>query len=57
MAKANGKHIGRSSEVNHDNNKVKKAFEKDLSVSEIVSLTEISISSVKRYRKTVQYSA
>lgn len=58
LAKAKGKHIGRPSGVNQENyNKVKKALEKDLSVSEIVSLTEISISSVKRYKKAIQYSS
>lgn len=55
LAKAKGKHIGRPSGVNQENyNKVKKALEKDLSVSEIVSLTGISISSVKRYKKEIQ---
>ena len=55
LAKAKGKHIGRPSGVNQENyNKVKKALEKDLSVSEIVNLTGISISSVKRYKKEIQ---
>lgn len=55
LAKAKGKHIGRPSGVNQENyNKVKKALEKDLSVSEIVSLTEICISSVKRYKKAIE---
>ncbi len=55
MAKAKGKHIGRPSGVNQENyHKVKKALEKDLSVSEIVNLTGISISSVKRYKKEIQ---
>lgn len=54
LAKANGKHIGRPSGVNEDNfQKVKKALDKGLSVSEIVQLTGISHSSVKRYRKTI----
>lgn len=54
LAKAKGKHIGRPSGVNEGNFlKVKRGFEKGLSVSEIVSLTGISISSVKRYRKKI----
>lgn len=54
LAKANGKHIGRPSGVNEDYfQKVKKALDKGLSVSEIVQLTGISLSSVKRYRKTL----
>ncbi|MBE9461937.1 recombinase family protein [Dyadobacter subterraneus] len=52
LAKAKGKHIGRPSGVNDVNfQKVKKGFEKGLSVTEIVNLTGVSISSVKRYRK------
>lgn len=52
LARAKGKHIGRPSGVNQENYlKVKKALEKGLSVSEIVDLTGISMSSVKRYRK------
>jgi DNA invertase Pin-like site-specific DNA recombinase len=55
LAAAKGKHIGRPKGINHDNfEKVKKAFERELSVSETVSLTGISISSVKRYRKLIQ---
>jgi len=54
LAKARGKHVGRPSGVNEINFlKVKRGFEKGLSVSEIVSLTGISISSVKRYRKNL----
>lgn len=54
LAKAKGKHIGRPTGLNEENyQKVKKAIEKDLSVSEIVSLTGISLSSVKRYRKLI----
>ncbi len=55
LAAAKGKHMGRPKGINHDNfEKVKKAFERGLSVSETVSLTGISISSVKRYRKLIQ---
>lgn len=54
LAKAKGKHIGRPSGVNQENyTKVKKAMEKGLSVAEIVQLTGISISSVKRYKKVM----
>lgn len=54
LAKAKGKHIGRPQGINKENfAKVKKAFERGLSVSEIVNLTGISISSVKRYRKLI----
>ncbi|MPR36697.1 recombinase family protein [Salmonirosea aquatica] len=57
LAKAKGKHIGRPGGVNEGNFlKVKRGFEKGLSVSEIVSLTGISISSVKRYRKQLNNS-
>ena len=52
LAKANGKHVGRRAGVNQENySKVRKAVEKGLSVNEIVNLTGISLSSVKRYRK------
>lgn len=55
LAAANGKHMGRPKGINQYNfEKVKKAFEKGLSVSETVRLTGISISSVKRYRKQIQ---
>ncbi|TDB57960.1 recombinase family protein [Arundinibacter roseus] len=54
LAKANGKHIGRPNGVNEENlKKVKRALDKGLSISEIVQLTGISISSVKRYRKAL----
>jgi DNA invertase Pin-like site-specific DNA recombinase len=52
LAREKGKHIGRPKGVNEENyDKVKKGFQRGLSVSEIVSLTGISESSVKRYRK------
>lgn len=54
LAKAKGKHIGRPSGVNQANFKrVKTAFEAGLSVSDVVNLTKISISTVKRYRKLI----
>lgn len=54
LAKAKGKHIGRPSGVNEENfQKVRKTLDKGLSVSEIVQLTGISPSSVKRYKKTL----
>ncbi|TDB64367.1 recombinase family protein [Arundinibacter roseus] len=57
LAKAKGKHIGRPSGANQENyTKVKKAIDKGLSVIEIVQLTGISISSVKRYRKEISRS-
>lgn len=55
LAKAKGKHIGRFKGVNPENfEKVRTALQKGLSVSEIVKLTGISISSVKRYRKGIE---
>jgi DNA invertase Pin-like site-specific DNA recombinase len=49
---AKAKHISRPSGVHQGNfRKVKKVSEGGVSVSEIVDLTDISISSVKRYRK------
>ncbi|MEA5402932.1 recombinase family protein [Arcicella sp. DC2W] len=55
LAKAKGKHIGRPIGINQQNyEKVKKALEKHMSVSEIVTLTGISISSVKRYKKRIE---
>lgn len=55
LAKAKGKHIGRPSGLNKQNyERVKTALEKDMSVSEIVKLTGISISSVKRYKKSIE---
>ena len=54
LAKAQGKHIGRRVGVNQENfQKVKSATQKGLSVLEIVNLTGISLTSVKRYRKTM----
>ncbi len=54
LAKAKGKHVGRPAGPNAGNYaKVKTALAKGLSVSEIVKLTGISISSVKRYRKEI----
>lgn len=55
LAAAKGKHIGRPKGINNESFlKVKKALERGLSVSEIVSLTSISISSVKRYKKQIE---
>jgi DNA invertase Pin-like site-specific DNA recombinase len=55
LAKAKGKHIGRPKGINQQNyEKVKIALEKQMSVAEIVNLTAISISSVKRYKKLIQ---
>ncbi|MBC7390524.1 MAG: recombinase family protein [Opitutaceae bacterium] len=55
LAAAKGKHIGRPKGTNPEQfAKVKKAVEKGLSVAEIVDLTGISISSVKRYRKQIE---
>lgn len=52
LAKEKGKHIGRPRGVNKDNfNKVKKALEVGLSVTEIANLTGVSLSSIKRFRK------
>lgn len=54
LAKANGKHIGRPAGLGVERfAKVKKAMEKGLSMAETVSLTGISKSSVKRYRKQI----
>lgn len=54
LAKSKGKHIGRPAGLNAEKfSKVKKALERGLSVAETVSLTGISISSVKRYRKRI----
>ncbi|GAB4024589.1 hypothetical protein GCM10028773_47430 [Spirosoma koreense] len=54
LAKASGKHMGRPAGVDEEKYaKVKKAVERGLSVTETVSLTGISISSVKRYRKLI----
>ena len=55
LAAAKGKHIGRPKGINPESfSKVKKAVERGLSVNETVSLTGISISSVKRYRKLIE---
>jgi len=55
LAKAKGKHIGRPLGINQQNyEKVKMALQKQMSVTEIVNLTGISISSVKRYKKIIQ---
>lgn len=54
LAKAKGKHIGRPAGLDVEKfAKVKKAVERGLSVAETVSLTGISMSSVKRYRKQI----
>ena len=51
LAKAKGKHIGRPAGLDVEKfSKVKKALERGLSVAETISLTGISISSVKRLR-------
>ena len=55
LAAAKGKHIGRPKGLDADKfAKVKKAVERGLSVAETVSLTGISMSSVKRYRKQIE---
>ena len=55
LAKAKGKHIGRPAGLDAEKfAKVKKALERGLSVAEIVSLTGISLFSVKRYRKQIE---
>lgn len=55
LARAKGKHVGRSKGANPEMfAKVKTALAKGLSISEIVNLTGISISSVKRYRKQIE---
>lgn len=54
LAKAKGKHIGRPVGLDAEKfAKVKKALDRGLSVAETVSLTGISTSSVKRYRKQI----
>ncbi|RIV23502.1 recombinase family protein [Fibrisoma montanum] len=54
LAKAKGKHIGRPAGLDAEKfAKVKKALERGLSMAETVSLTGISMSSVKRYRKRI----
>ena len=55
LATAKGKHIGRPSGVNAEQlAKVRTAVERGLSVTETVSLTGISLSTVKRYRKQLE---
>ena len=55
LAVAKGKHIGRPKGLDAEKfAKVKKAVERGLSVAETVSLTGISMSSVKRYRKQIE---
>lgn len=55
LAKAKGKHMGRPKGNDVEKfTKVKKALERGLSVAETVSLTGISQSSVKRYRKQLE---
>ena len=55
LAAAKGKHIGRPKGLDAEKfAKVKKAVERGLSVAETVSLTGISMSSVKRYRKQIE---
>lgn len=55
LAKAKGKHVGRQTGINQQNyERVKTALEKDMSVSEIVKLTGVSISSVKRYKNSIE---
>jgi len=54
LATAKGKHMGRPKGINLENfSKVKKAFDKGLSVYEVSDLTGISLSSVKRYRRQI----
>lgn len=55
LAAARGKHMGRPKGVHPENlAKVRKALERGLSVADIVRLTGISISSVKRYRRHLE---
>ena len=55
LAAAKGKHIGRPKGLDAEKfAKVKKAIERGLSVVETVSLTGVSLSSVKRYRKQIE---
>ena len=52
LVKAKGKHIGHPAGLNAEKfAKAKKALERGLPVAETVSLTGISMSSIKRYRK------
>jgi DNA invertase Pin-like site-specific DNA recombinase len=55
LAAAQGKHKGRPKGLDAEKlAKVKTAVERGLSVAETVSLTGISMSSVKRYRKQLE---
>jgi DNA invertase Pin-like site-specific DNA recombinase len=55
LAAAKGKHIGRPKGVDSEKlAKVRTAVERGLSVAETVSLTGISLSTVKRYRKQLE---
>ena len=55
LAAAKGKRIGRPKGLDAEKfTKVKKAVERGLSVAETVSLTGISMSSVKRYREQIE---
>ena len=55
LAAAKGKHIGRPKGVDAEQlAKVRTAVERGLSVTETVSLTGISLSTVKRYRKQLE---
>ena len=55
LAKAKGKHIGRPKGIDQAAfEKVRKAYEKGMSVMETVQMTGISKSSVKRYRSRLE---
>lgn len=55
LAKAQGKHMGRPAGVDAEKfEKVKRAFEKGLSARDTAELTNISLSSVKRYRRSIE---
>ena len=57
LAAAQGKHIGWPKGLDAEKlSRVKKTLDKDLSVTETVELTGISLSSVKRYCKYLQAS-
>lgn len=54
LAKANGKHVGRSAGLNPETlEKINSLLSKGFSISEIVKLTGISKSTVIRYRKEI----
>ncbi|MBO0946970.1 recombinase family protein [Fibrella forsythiae] len=54
LAKAQGKHMGRPAGINQEKlAKIKAAVSKGLSTSEIVSLTGMAKTTVKRYRKLI----